>query len=333
VDVDRFVVQHQSDWARLAELNRRARRPGRLAADELDELVALYQRVSAHLSYARTYVPDPSLVTQLTMLVADAHGIVYHRRGRPLPALRTFFADTFPAAVWVHRWFVLAAAALTFLPAIALGVWIAQSPRAFEATAPAAVREAYINEDFESYYSSEPAVQFASEVFTNNVRVAMLAFAAGVLGCVVTAWLLIANGANLGVAAGLFAAVGQQPKFWGLILPHGFLELSCVVVAGAAGLRLGWTLIDPGDRPRTTALVQEGRRSAAVVLGLVLALGVAAMVEGFITGRGVATPVRVTIGLLAGTLFWAYVLVQGRIAASRGVTGALGETRPVPVTA
>jgi uncharacterized membrane protein SpoIIM required for sporulation len=325
VDVDRYVVQHQADWARLAELNRRATRPGRLAPGELDELVALYQRVSTHLSYVRTYVHDASLVTHLTMLVADAHGVIYRRRGRAGRGIARFFADTFPAAVWVHRWFVVAAAVLTFAPALALGVWIANSDRAFEATAPDAVREAYINEDFESYYSSEPAVQFASEVFTTNVRVAMLAFAAGVLVCVVTAWILVMNGANLGVAAGLFAAVGQQPKFWGLILPHGFLELSCVVVAGAAGLLLGWTVIDPGDRPRLTALAQEGRRSAAVVLGLILALGVAALIEGFITGRGVPTGVRVGIGLLAGALFWAYVLIQGRIATSRGVTGALGE--------
>jgi uncharacterized membrane protein SpoIIM required for sporulation len=167
-------------------------------------------------------------------------------------------------------------------------------------------------------------------VFTNNVRVAMLAFAAGVLVCVVTAWILVANGANLGVAAGLFAAVGQQPKFWGLILPHGFLELSCVVIAGGAGLLLGWTVIEPGDRPRLTALAQEGRRSAAVVLGLVMALGVAALIEGFVTGRGVPTSIRVAVGVLAGALFWAYVLLQGRAAAARGVTGALGERTGVP---
>ena len=99
------------------------------------------------------------------------------------------------------------------------------------------MREAYVNEDFESYYSSEPAAQFASEVFVNNVQVAIYAFAAGILLCGLTAYILVTNGANVGVAAGLFAAAGQSPKFWGLILPHGLLELSAVVIAGAAGLR------------------------------------------------------------------------------------------------
>ena len=130
------------------------------------------------------------------------------------------------------------------------------------------------DEDFEDYYSSAPAAAFASQVFTNNVRVAIFAFAGGIAFCLLTAGILLFNGAQVGLAAGLFAAVGQSPKFWGLILPHGLLELTAVCVAGGAGLRLGWTLIDPGDRPRATALVEEGRRAMAIVLGLVVVFAV-----------------------------------------------------------
>src|SRR4030095_11230443 len=127
------------------------------------------------------------------------------------------------------------------------------------------VREAYVNHDFEAYYSSAPAAQFASQVFSNNVLVAFQAFALGILFCVGTLFVLVQNGANLGLAAGLFAAVGQRPKCWGLILPHGLLELTSVFVAGGAGLRLGWTLIDPGDPPRALGLAAEGRRGGAGV--------------------------------------------------------------------
>jgi uncharacterized membrane protein SpoIIM required for sporulation len=326
MDIDRYVAEHQAAWARLDELNRTGRSARRLSADELDELVSLYQRVSTHLSYVRTYLPDPALVTHLTSLVATTNGILYGRRSGGWAAAGRFFARSFPAAVWLNRWFVLASALLVLVPALVLGVWIASSPAAFEATAPAAVREAYINDDFESYYSSEPAAQFASEVFTNNVRVAILAFASGVLGCVLTAWILVQNGAMVGTVGGMFAAVGEPAKFWGLILPHGLLELSCVVVAGAAGLRLGWTVIDPGDRPRLGALAEEGRRCGAIVLGLVLALGVAGLIEGFVTGRVSSTPLRVGIGVVAFGAFWSYVVVLGRQAEGQGSTGSLGET-------
>src|SRR5438309_6328175 len=136
----------------------------------------------------------------------------------------------------------------------ASGVWLSSSPAAVEASGPKAVREAYVNHDFAAYYRSAPAAEFASNVFTNNVQVSILAFASGIAFCVLTALVLAYNGAGVGVAGGLFAAVGQQAKFWGLILPHGLLELTAVFVAGGAGLRLGWTLIDPGDRPRRQAL-------------------------------------------------------------------------------
>ena len=75
----------------------------------------------------------------------------------------------------------MVSAVLTFAPALAVGGWLANSPKAVQATAPAAVREAYVNQDFEQYYSSQPAAAFATEVYTNNVRVALLAFAGGIL--------------------------------------------------------------------------------------------------------------------------------------------------------
>jgi uncharacterized membrane protein SpoIIM required for sporulation len=326
VDIDRYIATNGPVWARLAELTGRAQRGvGRLSASELDELVRLYQRVAGHLSYAQTYYRDPALTARLTGLVARAGSVVYGTRPRTLRAFAHFFTVTFPAAVWHTRWFVAVATLATLLPALGFGLWLAGSTAAVEAAAPPAVREAYVNRDFEAYYSSAPAAQFASQVFSNNVVVAFQAFALGVLFCVGTMYVLILNGAGLGVALGLFAAVGQQPKFWGLILPHGLLELTSVFVAGAAGLRLGWTLIEPGDRPRLDALAEEGRRAVVVVLGLVAAFLVAGTIEGFVTGRPWPTWLRVGIGVVAEAGFLAYVFVLGRRAAARGLTGALGE--------
>ena len=273
----------------------------------------------------RTYYGDPGLVSRLTSLVAAASAVVYGTRPRSLRGLGRFFAVTFPAAVWHVRRFVAVSAVLLLLPSAATGVWLANSPRAVEATGPEAAREAYVERDFEEYYSSEPAAQFASDVFWNNFRVGFMAFAGGIFVCVLTAAILVVNGANLGVAAGLFAAVGQQAKFWGLILPHGLLELTAVIIAGAAGLRLGWTIIDPGDRPRRRAVAEEGRRAVVLALGLVIAFGVAGLIEGFVTGSTLPTSVRVGIGVVAEAAFVLYIVTNGRAAAARGLTGSLDE--------
>jgi uncharacterized membrane protein SpoIIM required for sporulation len=127
---------------------------------------------------------------------------------------------------------------------------------------------------------------------------------------------LLANGANGGGAAGLFAAAGQLPRFWGLVLPHGLLELTAVCIAGGAGLQLGWTLIDPGDRTRSAALAAQGRRSVAIVVGLVVAFVLAGTIEGFVTGSVLPTWARVGMGVLVEGLFVAYLLVFGPDAAA-----------------
>ncbi|HEY9556944.1 MAG TPA: stage II sporulation protein M [Acidimicrobiales bacterium] len=323
VDVDRFIARNSPDWARLEGLARRG--AGSLSPDEVQEMVALYQRTSTHLSHARTERADPALVARLTRTVATASGVIYSTRSRSLSGAARFFTTTFPAAVWHARRFVLAAALLLLVPAFVVGTWVATSDAALEASGPEAVREAYVEDDFEAYYSSAPAGQFATEVTVNNIQVSILAFAAGVLFCVVTAGILAYNGANVGVAGGLFAAAGEQPSFWGLILPHGLLELSAVIVAGAAGLALGWAIVAPGDRSRTEALAEEGRRAAVMVLGLVLAFVIAGAIEGFVTPSGLPTWARIAVGVAAFTAFWTYVWLLGRAAATRGYTGAFGE--------
>lgn len=328
VDIDRYIASHEPSWIRLGELTAKARRSiRRLDAGELDELVMLYQRTSTHLSYVRTNFENPALTIRLTRLVAGTSGVIYGKRARTVRAFADFFRVTFPAAVWDARRFVVVSFLLTFLPAAAMGVWIANSDAALDATAPAALREAYVEDDFESYYSSAPAGQFATEVTVNNIQVSILAFAAGIALCVGAAYILMFNGANVGVAAGLFAAVGEQPKFWGLILPHGLLELTAVVIAGAAGLRLGWAIIAPGDRRRSEALADAGRRAVVIVMGLVAAFITAGTIEGFVTGSSLPTAVRVGIGVAVEAAFVTYLVVQGRAAAARGITGVLGEVK------
>jgi uncharacterized membrane protein SpoIIM required for sporulation len=337
VDIDRFMETHQPTWSRLDDLTRRGQRGiRRLSADEIDELVRLYQRVSGHLSLARTYYRDDALITHLTGLVARAGALVYGTRARTLRAAARFVTHAFPAAMWHARWFIGVSAALFLLPAAAVAVWLATTPAALDLAGPEALREAYVAEDFADYYTRDPSAQFAAFVTTNNIRVAATAFAGGILVCIPTGIILLINGANVGVAAGLFAAAGQLPLFWGLILPHGLLELTAVFVAGGAGLRLGWTLVDPGDRPRRSALTEEGRRAIVIVIGLVGVFLVAGLIEGFVTGAPWPTWARVGIGVTAWAAFLTYAAGLGHAAAAQGLTGALGEdtpySRPVALT-
>ena len=311
MDIDAFVAAHQGAWQRLQELTHHGRRVTQVSPEELDELIHLYQRAGANLANARIeYAADAALVNRLTLLVADAHGVLYGQRDTEVKrGIVQFTTMTFPAAIYGLRRYIAAAAFLTIVPWAVFQIWLAISPTAFDVAAPDATAQQYINQDFADYYRNQPSQNFAAQVFLNNVRVGFLAFAAGALLCVFTIALLVWNGANAGVAGGLFTHVGQADKFWGLILPHGMLEISAVLVSGAAGLRIGWCIIDPGDRPRFHAFVDEARRLGTVLVGLVAAFLLAATVEGFVTGRPWPTWVRIGVGTVMFLLFWGWTIV------------------------
>lgn len=311
MDIDAFVAANQGGWRRLQQLTERARKVTQVSPDELDEMVHLYQSTGANLANARVeYAADSAVVNRLTLLVSDAHGVLYGQRDTEVRRGVVQFATlTFPAAIYSLRRYILVATLLTVVPWAVFQIWLSVSPTAFDVAAPDGAGQQYIEQDFEEYYSNQPSQNFATQVFFNNIRVGFLAFAAGALLCVVTAALLAWNGANVGMAGGLFTHAGQADKFWGLILPHGLLELSAVIVAGAAGLRIGWAIIDPGDRPRFNAITDEARRAGSVLVGLVVAFLMAAVVEGFVTGRPWPTSLRVGIGVVVFSAFWGWTIV------------------------
>jgi hypothetical protein len=211
VDLDRYISEHRAAWDRLGHLARRGRRGSqRLSPAELDELVVLYQRVSGHLSHSRAAYPGSGLTATLTRLVADANAVIYGARRPARAAVRDFVYVGFPGAVWRIRHFIAIAAALTLLPAFAVGAWIATSDAALEASAPEAVRAAYVAEDFEAYYSSaRPASSPPRCSTTSRCRSRLRGRHPA---CVGTAFILAFNGANVGVAAGLFHAVGEWER-------------------------------------------------------------------------------------------------------------------------
>jgi uncharacterized membrane protein SpoIIM required for sporulation len=323
VDVDAYVTAHRAEWDRLDALVRRAgggRSLRRLSGAEVDELVSLYQRVATHLSVVRSATPDPALVGGLSSLVARARSAV---TGSDAPAWRdlaTFFTVTYPVALYRSmRWWVAIAAAFVLVSGI-VAFWVGGDPHV-QATiaAPDQVHQ-LVDHDFQSYYSSNPAGSFAAKVWTNNAWVAALSLMLGVFLLPVV-WVLWQNALNVGVAAGLMAANHRLELFFGLILPHGLLELTCVFVAAGAGLRLGWAWVDPGPRTRSRALREEGQAAGALALGLAATLAVSGAVEAFVTPSPLPTWARVGIGVALWAGFISYAVVLGGRAARAGELG------------
>jgi uncharacterized membrane protein SpoIIM required for sporulation len=325
VDIDAFVTVHRDEWSRLEALVRKANRPTRLSGSDVDELVQLYQRAATHLSLVQTRSPDPVLVARLSRLVASARAAVAGAHAPAWKQVARFFTVVFPVAVYrSRRWWVPTAVASLAL-SLGLGIWVATHPEVQRALLPPDEVRQLVNHDFSDYYRAHPAHDFAAQVWTNNVWVSAQVLVGGLLLGTFTLFALLQNTVNVGVIGGYMFAAGKGGLFLGLISPHGILELTAVFVAAGAGLRLGWTIIDPGPRRRADAIAEEGRSTVVIAIGLIVVLAVSGVIEAFVTPSGLPTWARVGIGVLAELGFLTYVCTFGRRAVRLGETGDLEE--------
>lgn len=318
MDIDAFTAVHSAEWDRLKELSSRRRLDGA----ESDELVRLYQSVATHLSTVRSAAPDPALVTRLSDVLNRARTRI---AGTHEPAWREvvrFAMVSLPAAFYRIRWWSHAVTAACVLLAVVAGIHVATDVDAMNSLMTPSAQEEYVNNAFASYY--DPGIGFAAVVWTNNAWIAAQAVGGGITGFF-PLMVLWQNAVQIGATGGMMAAHGELDLFLTLIAPHGLLELTCIFVAGAAGLRLFWTLIDPGHRTRSAAMAAEGRSLITTVIGLAVALGVSGLVEGFVTGSGMYWWLKIVIGAIVLAGFWTYVYVLGRRAVRTGATGDLAE--------
>jgi uncharacterized membrane protein SpoIIM required for sporulation len=320
MDLDVFVSAHRAEWERLDALLRRRRH---LTGVDTDELVTLYQRAATHLSLIQSSAPDPQLTGRLTQLVARARSAVTGTRRASWHDVTRFLTQSFPAAVYRSRHWWVPTALLSTAVAVLLGWWIGTHPEVQSSiAAPDELRELTRPGGlYETYYSSHQAAAFAAQVWTNNAQAAAMCLVLGVFLGLPVLWILFQNMLNLGIGAGLMSSAGRLDTFLGLVLPHGLLELTAVFVAAGTGLRLGWTVIDPGPRTRRNALAEEGRAAVGMAIGLALVLFVSGAIEGFVTPSGLPTWARITIGVTAELAFLTYVYVLGGRAARAGDTG------------
>jgi uncharacterized membrane protein SpoIIM required for sporulation len=318
VDVDAFVLAHRPTWDRLEYLTKHRRR---LTGPEVDELVDLYQRVSTHLSMVRSAAGDSMLVGRLSTLVARARSAVTGAHSPLWSEFVRFWTVSFPVVAYRSwRWW-LGSAVVFFIVTLVIGFWVAGSPEVQATIGTPREIDQLVNHDFSSYYSENPAGSFALQVWVNNSWVSAQCIASAILLGIPIPYVLFQNAANLGVAAGLMFHAGKGGIFLGLLMPHGLLELTAVFLSAAAGLRLGWSVVSPGHRPRAQVLAEQGRAVVAVAVGLVGVLLVSGLIEALVTPSPLPTFLRIGIGVLVEVLFLAYVVHFGRKAAAAGESG------------
>lgn len=313
MNLERFLERGQPQWDRLQGLVTQAKgKPERLGPDGVRELGRTYRAVAADLALARRRWPGDPVVDRLGSLATSARPLVYDTEGRR-GNLVTYLTHTYWARIRERPGLLVVAMILLFLPAILAAAWAVNDPGGAVGLVPEEFRRATEPETGDLGLTLSQKAAFSSAVFTNNIRVTFLAFAGGIAAGIGTGLALVYNGSFLGAVAGLAVVSGNGRAFFELVTAHGVLELSCIAVTAAAGLRMGSALVTPGTRTRGHALVVEARIAVAIVLGTMPWLVLAGLVEGFITPAGLGLPAVVGIGVSLAALYWFLVFVRGRI--------------------
>ena len=314
----RFRREREADWAQLERLLDKAEKGSarRLTHEEILAIPVLYRSTLSALSVARETSLDQGLIEFLETLCARAYFFVYGSRATLQDRLARFFSHDWPRAVSGLWRETLASAALMLLGAV-MAAWLVNlDPEWFYAFVPAelaggrdptasteSLRETLGGSDGNGGLSV-----FAAYLFTHNAQVAILAFALGFALCVPTGLLILYNGAVIGAFVSLFVSRGLGFEVGGWLMIHGVTELFAVILAGAAGLRIGWTVAFPGDRPRLEAAVEAGRTAAVTMGGVIIMLFIAGLLEGYgrqlIVDTGARYAVAGFIGLIWAVYFY-----------------------------
>lgn len=327
MNVDALINAEHPTWERMQQLSKQRR----LTAAEAEELLDCYRRTGVHLSRLATYNTDPAATTTLSAWLLNARCALTGSAEPFGTELRHFFTVALPTALWRLRWLSLAVAAISCLIAFAVGAYIAGNRELQYAMLSDSDIKQLVEHDFEAYYHQGHAVGFFGQVWLNNAWLCMINVVTGVLGFPAV-MSVIFNAINVAHVGGIMHAHGGQATFWSLILPHGLLEITCLFVSAAAGLRLCWAWVSAGRGPRLITLAQEGRALLTVAVGLIIALFVSGIIEAFVTPAPWPTAIRITIGAIALAAFWVYSWYFGRRSELAGQTGDMRRTQRGSVT-
>ena len=288
-------------------------------APDSARLAKLYRAACEQLALARSRAYPARLTNRLESLTQRAHQLIYRRSDYGAARLARLFLLDFPQAVRAHWRHVLVAGLVFGLPLVLLGIATYVDP-GFILT----MHDARTVQGYEHMYG--PAAESIGRernaqtdwmmfgfYIMNNISIAFKCFAGGIFLGVGSLFFLAYNGIAAGSLAGYLTARGHGETFYSFVVTHGAFELTAIVLAGAAGLRLGQALLAPGRRTRRAALELAAREAAVLVYGVIAMLLIAAALEAFwSSARWIAPVVKFGVGGVCWVLVIVYLVGQGR---------------------
>lgn len=318
-----FENLYQEEWTELENQVRLILsgkdRHGELGPIRGERVAALYRRACEHLALARARSYPRYLLDRLDKLTSDAHQVIYQRREFGLTRIRRAILVEFPRAVRAHASYVWLSTAVFVLPMLIMGLLVYLRPELILSVVDAdtaAQYERMYSDSAESIGSvrgaNEDWYMFGSYI-RHNTSIGFQCFAGGLFAGIGSLFFLIYNGIVIGAIAGYLTERGFSETFYSFVVTHGAFELTAIVLSGAAGLRLGHSLLAPGRNTRLQSLVQAAREIVIIVYGFAIMFFIAAAIEAFwSSARWLPNAVKYSVAAACWIAVIAYLTLQGR---------------------
>lgn len=333
--MNRFIDERKDNWQRLEDLLGLLQGVSLRGLSKLEvrEFGELYRRAATDLAIARAETRDPKLINYLNSLVIRAHGKIYRAEGEGSSVIRKFFTKDLPRAFRRSlNYTLLAFGVFTVFGILSFALCFYDSEFAVIIGADDERVAAETNSPW--WTDINNANQIASSaILTNNIQVAFNAFALGALFGIGALYILMFNGISVGGVLGV--CYKTNPAFGNelvtFMVGHGVIELSCIFIAGGAGMMIGYSIINPGDLTRAQALKKSGMEAARLVIGCAFFLFIAGIIEGFISPSSLAPGLKISTGVITGSAMLGYLFFVGRESdLPEGVDASVDQSKGFP---
>lgn len=277
----KFLRENASKWKRFEHL---LEQPQKADADKLADL---YIRLTDDLAWAKTFYPQSKTTAYLNELAVRVHEEIYKNKKEEKGRIARFWKEELPVLFYKHRTQLLVALVI-FLAAIGIGSISAVNDPMFTRMI---MGDQYVNMTLDNIQHNDPMAVYKEDhatgmflgITVNNIRVSFLAFLAGLLASLGTGFVLMKNGIMIGAFLALFSEYNLLSESLLVVFIHGTLELSAIVIAGAAGLVMGNGILFPGSYTRLQSFKRSAREGLKMTIGLLPLFIIAGFLESFVT--------------------------------------------------
>lgn len=282
---EQFIKINSNTWKELENMTSLISRKGikKLPSKDVKKFLSIFRKTSHHLAYARTHYPKSSTVTYLNSLLSKCHSHVYAVKKFSLREVWEYISYDFPKALKEYKWYILSSFGFFALGVALSFILVSLNGDSASLFVPQQYAESMKNNQNSGSSGQWNYPLMSSYIMTNNIIVSLKAFVYGITLGLGTMYVLFFNGTMLGALTSLVYMYGNPVNFWSLILPHGIIELTAIFISGGAGLIIAKSMLLPGEHTRRHSLIKGAKEASSLVMGIILLLVIAGIIEGFYT--------------------------------------------------